>query len=326
MGVILSNFQEGKHLKINEIYDATNQCPVCLSKKERKILSAIQQDPEISFLICEDCCGVSASKMPTVEALREYYNNYYTGREEEEEKITFHNSDRFASHLAKLMMSTGANFENTITVLDLGGGDGSIALALARRLINDSGNNLRVDITVIDYIREDIIYRNNKINERIKFKILENINDINEKFNIFIASGVFEHIPELNGIIKKAFSLIKNSGFFYARTPFMIPFKRIIKELDLTYPAHVHQLGSCFWGRFAKQFRLNIKMIVSKPAITETVFSKDFVRTLASYVFKTPAYIELMLRGNKRENGLFYNFYGSWEVLFQVLFQKDDIS
>lgn len=318
MGINLSNFQKGKHLKVSETYNAIDHCPICLSKKERRVVSTIQQDPEINYLICKDCCGVSASKMPTAEALIEYYTNYYAGRDAGDEKITFHNTDRFASHLARLMMSAGVKFEDNITMLDLGGGDGSLSIALSRNLIKNSRDKLSVDITVVDYIREDIIYKNNHVDDRIKFKISDNLNNIDGEYNVFIASGVFEHIPELNSGIKKTFSLIKKNGVFYARTPFMIPFKKIIKNIDLTYPAHVHQLGSCFWNRFAKQFGLDIKMIASQPAITETVFKKDFIRTLASHMLKAPAYMELMFMGNKQKDNLLYNFYGSWEVLFQI--------
>ena len=40
----------------------------------------------------------------------------------------------------------------------------------------------------------------------------------------------------------------------YARTPFVLPLARIVPSIDITYPGHVHDMGSVFWGRFIETF------------------------------------------------------------------------
>ena len=37
--------------------------------------------------------------------------------------------------------------------------------------------------------------------------------------------------------------------FLYARTPYMLPFMKMV-GFGMTYPAHVHDLGDRFWGKF----------------------------------------------------------------------------
>ena len=152
---------------------------------------------------------------------------------------------------------------------------------------------------------------------KIKFEFMEKLKDLSKKYNIVLASGVLEHIPQMNKVVKSLFSCIEKNGFFYARTPFMSPFKKVFRNIDLPYPAHVHDLGASFWNRFIDTFQLKAKLLVSRPSIVETEFSKAFFITLISYLSKFPAKLETKLLRNKKD--MLWNYYGGWEVVVKMI-------
>lgn len=300
-------FHKGKKLKQKDVYNALSHCPICLSEEKRTSIAVIQNEPKIEMLLCDECKGISASLMPRGKIIEQYYENYYKNNDL---GVTFHNTDRFAKHILEKIK---IDHKNKISILDFGGGNGDLAKDMAKRLI-DENSKLAINITLVDYdprIDEDNIPTN------IKFEIKREIREVYKKYDIVLASAVLEHIPKLNSVIKKLFTLLKNNGFFYARTPHMVPYKKIFKGLDLTYPAHVHDLGASFWARFGQTFSLKTKVIISQPAIVETEFKKAFVPTLSAFILKFPAYLELGL--SKKRKDLLWDYYGGWEIILKKI-------
>lgn len=298
-------FQSGMLVVEEDIIDYKDCCPICLNKNKRKRVFIIQKNPLIEMLACNNCKGMSASYMPTKELLDKYYAKYYNNNDL---MITFHNPERFAKHLLKYIK---LNFENKkIKILDFGGGDGALSVELAKKIIQKSFK--QVEIMLVDYKRDIDL----NSNEGINIIINENIYDINDNYDIVLASGIIEHIPESNKVINKLMSIINKNGFFYARTPYMSPFKKIIKGLDISYPSHVHDLGASFWNRFINIFKFNnLEVITSQPSIVETQFSKAFLLTLNSYLFKFPAFLESRIFKFKKD--LIWNYYGGWEIFLK---------
>ena len=301
-------FQIGKKVKKDEIIESLRKCPICLSLNERKAKVTIQENPLIELLFCDTCKGLSASHMPTNELMHKYYADYYKG---DELMITFHNTDRIATHIIKYINNNF--YQKEISILDFGGGDGKISKKIAQILI-DTRKIKYANIMLVDYARENI---HNVRNGKIKFEFKEKLEDLSKKYNIVLASSVLEHIPQINKTIKSLFNLIEKDGFFYARTPYMSPFKKVFKKIDLSYPGHVHDLGASFWNRFIDTFQLKAELIVSKPSIVETESNKAFVKTLISYLFKFLATLEIKLSKNKKD--LIWNYYGGWEVFIKVV-------
>jgi len=308
MKIKFNDFQHGKFVDYAEITDKTDECPICLNRNKRRKIVSIQKNPDIDLLFCDRCKGLSASFMPTTEMLDEYYSHYY---DDNPLMVTFHNIHRFAEHIIRYMPDNITK-HSKVRIMDFGGGDGSMSIKIAEKL-TEKNESLMFDITLVDYIKEDMLKERP---QNIKLNVANELNMLEEKFLIVLASGVFEHIPELNTTINKIFSLIEKGGFFYARTPFNSPFKRIFKNFDMTFPAHVHDLGASFWNRFPDTFQIDADIIASKPAIVETSFSANIITAMLSYCFKFPAYLEQFFIKNKKD--LLWNFYGGWEFFLKI--------
>lgn len=243
--------------------------------------------------------------MPKDDVLAKYYAQYYadTGL-----KTTTSNADYFARHVTAPM--PGLAGAEPLRILDYGGGDGSVAYAIARRLLARSARR-RIHIDVVDFeaprASEDdcIILRGYK-----------DLCDVEGGYDLILASAVLEHVPQVNAVIRHLAALARPGAYFYARTPFMIPLGRLIGKLDLTYPAHVHDMGSSFWNRFVQTFELRAETIVSRPSLIETTLLEAPARTIAAFVMKLPAHLELAMR-RQRPMDPVWTLVGGWEIVLR---------
>jgi hypothetical protein len=109
---------------------------------------------------------------------------------------------------------------------------------------------------------------------------------------------------------------MRPAGYFYARTPYVVPFARLIRTLDFTYPGHVHDLGSAFWNRVSKTFSLNARCVITGPSLVETTLASHPGRTVMAAVLKAPARFEELLSKRTRMDR-WWNFVGGWEIMLQ---------
>lgn len=304
-------FHKGRHVTIADVYEAKTRCPICESTNNRKKVIDLQDSPHIYLLMCNKCYGISASHMPKKETLNYYYKSYYAEQKKEQiNLVTFHNMKRFAKHLLKYINISDFSEERKIRILDYGGGDGTLSIMIAQDIIKRL-EFLTVDILLIDYNKE-INFKSDKI----QFSYSDQLSDAHEKFDIVICSAVLEHITELHEVLNDLFKLVSEKGYFYARTPYITPFMKIIKNIDFTYPAHVHDLGPMFWNNIINTFSLKAKIILSRPSINETQLSRAFFRTLAAFIFKFPAYIETTIFKNRKSP--IWKFVGGWEFILKM--------
>jgi len=251
--------------------------------------------------------------MPKPEVLQEYYSGYFDTTDFQGETpaqcVTFQGIERFARHLIRAMPVGVGNSE--LRILDYGGGDGSLALAIAKHL-----RNRAVSVTLVDFQKpRDMI-----VPENVSFAHFTYLHELEEKhpgqkFDIVLASAILEHIPELNGVVKTLFRLIQPGGYFYARTPYMSNLIAFFPFIDFVYPAHVHDLGASFWNRVTKTFELNADLVISRPSIVESEWSKAFFRTLVAYLLKLPAHIEGKIAPRRVDR--WWNLVGGWEVVLR---------
>lgn len=252
--------------------------------------------------------------MPRPEVLQGYYSGYFDSEETAGENdavcVTFQGIERFARHLIRAMpLPPGAS---PVRILDYGGGDGSLALAIAKYL----GDRV-VTITLVDYQKPRAL----PLPKNVQLVHVTHLSQAQEtyptqKFDIVLASAVAEHIPELNGVLKMLFGMIEPGGYFYARTPYMSNLIAFLPFVDFVYPAHVHDLGASFWNRITKTFHLNADIIVSRPSIVETEWQKNFIRTLVAHVLKLPAHIEGKIATRRIDR--WWNLVGGWEVVLRA--------
>lgn len=294
-----------RHVAAPDLIDRCDACPVCGATQPRARVFQLQADPDVYMLSCARCRACSASHMPAPAVLDDYYAHYYDDREH---AVTFSGAARFAGHVVK-SIPRGA-FGSSVSILDYGGGDGSLARAIAERLIA-----LRriesADIRVIDFMRHEYAGH-----DRITMSHGSPSEPVAGRYDLVLASAILEHVPDLQPLLKTLYASLAQDGFFYARTPYVIPLTRLFPRLDLTYPAHVHDLGSDFWNRFRDTFEWCTRVVASRPSVVAGNLLSDPLRTLAAAVLKVPAHVENWLSPSSRA-GRLWHLVGGWEVLLQ---------
>ena len=296
-------FHQSRHLDENKLLAAVPECPICGSSN-RTAEYVLQTEPLVELLKCRHCHASSASRIPTSEALADYYANYYIANEQSDtvERVTFDNSPRFGAHLADHF---GQSLNNKhLDILDFGGGDGSIAYWMATMLL-ERGTE-QINIIVIDYNNQLIESQN----ARITISRQAEMDDVSERFDIVIASAIIEHLPEPAVPLTSLLQSMKEGGLFYARTPYVAPLMKLLKKLgigwDFTFPAHIHDLGQDFWENYFTKQDLHgrFELLSSNPSIVETTFNEHWMRTLAAHTLKAPWYLF----------GRSYALVGGWEI------------
>jgi SAM-dependent methyltransferase len=242
--------------------------------------------------------------MPTPEYLSGYYARFYLN---EERRVTFTGDSRFARHILGAIPSD--RWGNSVRILDFGSGDGSLTRAISQRLVSEN-KNLSVQLLLVDSQRPA-----NFSAERINVRHVTTYEEIEGEYDLVLASSVLEHIPNLNPVLQCLFAATAKHGYFYARTPFVVPLTRLNPKIDFMYPGHVHDLGSSFWNRAADTFRFKARYHISGPSIVASTLKTDPVRTLAAYALKFPAHIEAALMSSRKDR--LWNLVGGWEVLLQ---------
>lgn len=291
-----TTFHKGSHLTEKNLLGENSKCFFCSGCNLRKV-DEIQSDPIVSLSECQACRAISVSRLPRPEALRRYYKRYY--KQSNQDKITFDNSSRLVSHIISGIGKYNLQ-KPVINILDFGGGDGTISLALAGKLL---GEHQRANILVVDFAKVKSSPPKN-----VKIKSANSLPSRGE-YDIVLASAVLEHSPRPAQDLKKLFRLMADGGSFYARTPYITPLRRLARyfgvKIDFTYPSHLHDLGPDFWNKiFLWLDEKSLSISISRPSIVETTLSGHLFRTLAAHILKAPWY----LLKNK------YRLVGGWEV------------
>ena len=181
-------FHRSSHLLELDLCEEDNHCPICQSMN-RTIVTILQEDPVITLKQCQNCFAVSASRLPTQEALESYYYSYYQSNEK---KITFDDPNRFVNHLFNTTYKHLLKKEE-LSILDYGGGIGTISIELGKRF-RDFGIS-KVRITVVDYSL--FSYNNESLDLEVKnYSTLSEVKD--QEFDLIIASAILEHLPKPN--------------------------------------------------------------------------------------------------------------------------------
>lgn len=302
-----TTFHKGQHLDASDIEPAYRECPICLATAIRRPVLRIQDSPEINMLECPHCRGCSASHMPTTAVLDKYYSQYYR---QSSLKTTTSNKQRFARHVITPIQTVHPT--NSIRILDYGGGDGSLAYSIAEIFLQRNLKTMNhVEIDLVDYQEPQ---KTNNI--RVSIGAHHSLDTVQGHYDLILASAVLEHVPHVYSIIRKLVALSKPGAYFYARTPFMIPIGRFLGQMDLTYPAHVHDMGSSFWNRFVQTFGLSADLVMSRPSLIETTLVEAPLRTILAFLMKLPSHLELALRRSHPQDPR-WTLVGGWEVMLR---------
>ncbi|MBW0017780.1 MAG: methyltransferase domain-containing protein [Mycobacterium sp.] len=299
-----TSFHHGQRLGAADIEEARQICPVCRSSEPREPVFRVQRDPDIDMLACATCGAASASHMPKPEVLASYYAQYYSGAAL---RHTLDKPERFARHALRAMPDLRG--PKPLRILDFGGGDGSLAIAIAK-LLRSQGNSELIAIDVVDYSEP-----RPEEDRRIRIDAHRELATVEGGHDLILASAIFEHIPDAHTAIREVLSCAGRSAYMYARTPYVLPLARIVRSIDITYPGHVHDMGSVFWGRFIETFGVKGTTLSSRPSLVETTFAHAPARTLVAHTLKSPALVEQALLGRSRRPR--WGLVGGWEAVMR---------
>lgn len=299
-----THFHAGRRLSEGELGPPLDACPVCLAVGGRRPLLRIQTDPPVDLLGCSRCGGASASRMPTPAVLEAFYADYYSGRDE---RVTCGSSARFARAIARRVEPREAR--ERLRVLDFGGGDGGVAIAVAERLLA-RGRIPGAEIRLVDFAKPRA-----PGDPRIEIRGARELDETEGRFDLVLASAVLEHVPEMHAAARRLFDRVAPGGVFYARTPWLAPIARVFPKLDLTFPAHVHDLGAGFWDRVVETFALDATLVRSAPSPVEDSFAERPARALAAAILKLPARLESAL--GSRDGRRLWTWTGGWEAILR---------
>jgi hypothetical protein len=306
-------YHPGVHLDAAQLVRAAERCPICGAQTARSRAGIIQQEPRVYLLSCPHCLGSSASHMPLPEVLDDYYGSYYHG---DGPRITLAQVNRFVNNLLRVV-----SFEREtcpLRLLDFGGGDGTLGLAVARKLLAQAPER-RVQLTLVDYQTPG----GSGADERLAVSHERHLAQARGPFDLVLASAVLEHIPELHEVLRQLFGMLAPLGWFYARTPYVAPLKRLVPQFDITYPGHVHDLGAPFWNRVPGTFEQPLRLMVSRPSLIETHWLRQPVRTISAWLMKLPARLELAALPSRRTP--WWRLVGGWEVILQCSSTKGHV-
>ncbi len=288
--------------ELHQLDERFNECPFCHSK-QTKCIGYIQKTPEINVMTCLHCHIGYIDRQPNETFLREFYAKYYS----QGTRHTTIDPHLLANHLIKQFGKLQS--KNTYSILDFGGGDGSVSQLLANHLLT-SKIARQVNICVVDYNAEDGVSTN--IIQRIHVQTIESIPS-GIKFDLVIASAILEHVKNPKEIVSNLLNKLEINGLFYARTPYIYPIYKSLYSvginLDLPYPAHLFDMGNTFWNSFLKTIDRpsDFKIIRSSTSLVERTFKKNPLRTIIAHTLKFPSHIF--------KNA--YTFVGGWEVVIR---------
>ncbi|MGB1206131.1 MAG: methyltransferase domain-containing protein [Chitinophagales bacterium] len=289
------------HLKEEELEKAFKKCPFCDSEKS-KTIGIVQESPLVKALVCKSCHLGYADRQPFQSILDEYYINYFDAT-----RNTTIKKELLIKHLIAACSIVNQEYE-VFNILDFGGGDGSIGYGLAQHIL--ANNKIeKINIYVID--PNFIAIENN--NAKISIYNSPSIEAIpsDEKANFVIASAILEHVKGPRKIITQLFDVMQPSAMFYARTPYIFPFKSLFKKvginLSIQYPGHLFDMGNKFWSSILNTMKQEneLQILVSRTSLVETSIEEGFFKWLVSHSFKMPS---KFLNNH-------YHFVGGWEVV-----------
>ncbi len=255
-----TTFHQSQHLTEADLQPPIRGCPICGHDGPRAPVFCVQNSPLVEMLECTRCRGCSASRMPLSSVLDRYYAAYYASGEE---KVTFSSRAYFARHLLHYLHWNAAC---SLKILDFGGGDGSLAREVARQLIAAKCASA-VAIDLVDYEPPGVSQDSD-----ITLNAFRSLEEVNGPYDLVLASAILEHIPDLHPVLTKLFQLVGEGGWFYARTPWVLPLASVVRNFDITFPAHVHDLGNAFWSRVPEVFGLLPRYYRSAVSPVETSF------------------------------------------------------
>ncbi len=283
----LDRFNRRLQLGEQQLQPPSSTCPYCHHPSLQR-LGLLQRQPVLSWLRCSHCALVTASRLPRPEVLQAYYRDYYPSGQ----PATTTDEVGLARHLSRTIRQASS-------VLDFGGGDGSVALQLQQRL------GAVGEVVVVDF----------SVEQAPGVEVYRSLDELHpeRRFQVVLASAVLEHVLEPRALFEQLLLRLEPGGMFYARTPYMIAFERLHRALGgqgiIPYPGHLFDMGRDFWDRCLQVlgWQFHFRILASRCACVESNPRKEPLKWLLSSLLKWPS---RYLRNH-------YPWVGGWEIFIQ---------
>jgi SAM-dependent methyltransferase len=299
----VTSFHRGAHVPEADLHPEATACPVCGAGGERPQRLELQDEPRVVLRECLRCSAVSASRMPTDDALARYYQGYYDANAS---GVTVGDTERWAGLWdATLAAHLAGPHRDTLRILDFGGGNGAIAQALAHRWTD---RHRAIELCVVDLEADPVA----SVRPEVTITGAPTVAEADGRFDVVIASAIIEHVPDPAGTLRELLGRMTPGGVLYVRTPYVVPLLRIVGrviDVDFTFPAHLHDLGRDFWDGVPGwlQPERPVDVVLSRPSAVETTLAAAPGRTVAAHVLKAPS------RLSRR-----WPFVAGWEAVLRV--------
>ena len=260
------------------ISNNTINCILCKNKTEfldnykLNIKSDNKYFSKLKIYYCKRCDFSFCSPMPSEKKINYFYKNIYRGQGRPHEI-----NCNFDSHLLSDInlnyiqyLSTFIDFNKTNTLLDFGSGTGDIGYLLKKKF-----NHLKLYSIEGDNNCKNILNKRTYTNYR-------NLNNINKKFDIIIATHCLEHLPNLE--IFNFFKKISHKKtFLFIEVPNNIFNK---KFFDRPYDSpHLLFFSKMSFLKIKKKFKLNLVNLSYSSYSIEKAFEymKDFKTSFENF-------------------------------------------
>ena len=278
------------------------KCTICGSDAGVRI-SRLQESPDVWLMHCPECHVSFVDRIPTDAALESYYSRYYDIPKfgQIQEKVEFYQPNRLSSHIFQVLRLS----VDSPSILDFGGGDGTVAMLVGEMLIRRGAK--AVSIVVVYHVGKCVqpSLPNISIQSTTDLMLVEP-----GSYDLVIASASLEHVPYPASILKQLLESLRPEGWFYARTPYAVPVRRLARIFGINtnfgYPAHLYDMGQGFWDSILQTLDINDKyqLVKSQPSMVESTLGSNFAKTIAAYTLKAPW----------RLFGKHWKLVGGWEV------------
>ena len=190
-------------------------CLICNQKTDYfdeykfNVNSDIEFFGKIQIVYCKECDLSFADPMPSISKLDHFYKHVYRDfgrphykdlRNLEEELLSQKNMN-YIQYLSSFI-----NFSEIENIFDFGSGSGDIGYLLSKKF-----KNLKLHTIESNNFSKEILKNRN-------YKIYENFNEINIKFDLIISTHVIEHLTNLN-IFENFKNVLKKNHYIFIEVP-----------------------------------------------------------------------------------------------------------
>jgi len=272
------------------MFEKINNCPICESSSFTNFI--ICEDHTVSresFAIvqCNNCGLKFTNPRPSQELIGKYYEseNYISHSNKGNNLVNI--AYKFVRKITiqnKVNLIRGLKLENSVQLLDVGCGTGEFLAACIKKGWDCSGV-------------EPSSGARTQSEKITKLDILEDLENVEGRFNVITLWHVLEHLPDLNKVMGKLSSHLKKNGKLIIAVPNSESYDAgIFKKYWAGYdvPRHFYHFSQESMKALLKRNKLKLSKVIPMK------FDAYYVSLLSNrYKLNSPEYVNSIITGYK---------------------------